>query len=80
MKCESMMLCPDSDAGYQALHEAVQDGWMPIFHWSEGATATPINHIVLRREVPVNCSNFIGATSKPYDSAPNEEQEQITNE
>ena len=48
MEYESMILCPDTAAGYQALHEAVQDGWEPIFHWATGVTSV-INHIVLRR-------------------------------
>ncbi len=44
-KYESMILCPDSDAGYTALHEAVQDGWECMFHWIDAHG----NHIVLRR-------------------------------
>lgn len=47
IKYESMIICPDTDAGYQALHEAVQDGWEPLLHWAEDGS----NHIILRRPV-----------------------------
>ena len=45
-KYESMVLCPDTDAGYQALHEEIQDGWEPLFCWTDEYG----NHIILRRE------------------------------
>ncbi len=45
---ESMILCPDTDAGYLALHEAIQEGWEIIFHWIEPGKE-PINHFVMRR-------------------------------
>ena len=48
MKYRSVVLCPDSVAGYQALHEHIQDGWEPLVCWQEGGTATPMNHILLR--------------------------------
>lgn len=47
MKYESMILCPDSTAGYFALHEAVQDGWEPLLRWAND----DVNHILLRRPV-----------------------------
>lgn len=47
MKYQVVILCPDSDAGYQALHEHLQDGWEPIFHWLDHLN---MNHIILRRE------------------------------
>lgn len=47
MRYESAILCPDSDAGYRTLHELVQDGWEPIFHWQSHG----VNHIILRRAV-----------------------------
>ncbi len=44
---DCVILCPDSDAGYTALHEYVQGGWMPIFHW---VGTDKLSHIILRRE------------------------------
>ena len=67
MKYQCVILCPDSDAGYKALHEYVQDGWEPIIcytthsvavrvesFWSSNQypqTSGPSNHIVLRKKV-----------------------------
>lgn len=49
-KYDSLVLCPDTEEGYMALHDAIQDGWEPLFHWAEQrATTSPINHIALRR-------------------------------
>jgi hypothetical protein len=57
-----MILCPDTDAGHEALHEAIQDGWEVVCQWREpelhrryvdiehdvGHTVSWINHIALR--------------------------------
>ena len=45
VKYESMMIDPDSNAGYQAFHEAIQEGWEPIFHWQDDYG----NHFAMRR-------------------------------
>ncbi len=49
---ESTILCPDSEAGYTALHELVQEGWEPLFHWFD--TKDDHNHMILRRSVMVS--------------------------
>lgn len=42
---DSTILAVDSDAGYRALHELVQDGWEPVYHWSDRYGT----HLVMRR-------------------------------
>ena len=49
---ESTILCPDSEAGYTALHELVQEGWEPLFHWYDPKDEH--NHMILRRSVLVS--------------------------
>ena len=57
---ESMILCPDTDAGHEALHDAIQDGWEIYCQWRERIFVTIddrarskfINHIALRRSRP----------------------------
>ena len=52
MKYQCVILCPDSDAGYTALHEHVQDGWQPIISYTEHSGGGYIsNHIVFRKKV-----------------------------
>lgn len=47
---ESMTLCPDTNAGIEALHEAIQDGWEVFCQWQEsGLNYQWINHIAMRR-------------------------------
>ena len=49
---EWMSVCPDSDAGYQALHEELGDGWEFGFEYVEYCPGgTRYNHIFLRREI-----------------------------
>ena len=47
VKYESMILCPEGDAGYLTLHESVQEGWEPLVCWQDFWGA----HIVLRRAI-----------------------------
>lgn len=51
---ESMTLCPDSSAGHQALHEAIQGGWEVVAQWREDG----VNHMALRR--PETALSFTG--------------------
>jgi hypothetical protein len=56
---EAVIVCPDSDAGRQALHEHIQDGWEVVATWSESTIDTvgivtegrKINHIAMRRKL-----------------------------
>lgn len=56
---EAVIVCPDSDAGRQALHEYIQDGWEVVATWSESTIDTvgivtegrKINHIAMRRKL-----------------------------
>lgn len=43
---ESTVVAVDTDEGYKALHENIQDGWEPVFHWKDDHG----NHIVMRRK------------------------------
>lgn len=46
-KYESMTIAIDDEKGhgYQAFHEAIQDGWEPLFHWTDEFG----QHVALRR-------------------------------
>lgn len=46
---QSMILCPDGNAGYDALHEAVQEGWEVLCQWQETTPRGPANLICLRK-------------------------------
>jgi hypothetical protein len=61
-KYEVVGLSPDNEAGYQALHEYLQDGWEVVYSYQEPMPreycpdaeewyATWINHVLLRRPV-----------------------------
>ena len=54
---DTTILCPDSDAGTQALHERMGEGWEFFCYWSEHVPVyvtkpRTINHIALRRKRP----------------------------
>ena len=51
MKYQCVILCPDSDAGYKALHEYVQDGWEPMISYTEHLGSQVFNNIVFRKKV-----------------------------
>ena len=56
MKYESIVLCPDTDTGHEALHDAIQAGYEVFCQWQEGVWISAgrrghINHIALRRRV-----------------------------
>ena len=51
---ETTIICPDNDAGHQALQERMSEGWEFFCNWVEeewsdgGDRFIPINHIALR--------------------------------
>lgn len=42
---ESSTIAIGTDAGYQAFHEAVQEGWEPLIHWRDDKG----DHFMMRR-------------------------------
>ena len=54
MKYESIVLCSDTDAGHEALQDAIQAGYEVFCQWQEEEWISMgrrgyINHIALRR-------------------------------
>ena len=47
---EVLVLAVDSDAGYTALHEEVQNGWIPLYHWQDQYGT----HMILRRKLKLS--------------------------
>lgn len=45
---DCIIIAIDTNEGYQALHEYVQDGWTPIYHWQDKFGT----HMIIRRERP----------------------------
>jgi len=47
-KFQVVGLSPDSEAGYEALHLYLQDGYEPIYSYREAQGRLWINHVFLR--------------------------------
>lgn len=50
-KYQVVGLSPDNEAGYEALHLYLQDGWEPIYSYREPREHQWINHVFLRLPV-----------------------------